>query len=189
MCLDPSRAFGDLLQDPVPADPQPRQAGRTVGERPGRAGITGLSAITSGPSACPGPSARAAAAHDRIGPRRALAGHAWPILESPDEPSLPNTCRNPVTGSLRPASLQASGLLDLSSVVVYKTAARPVRAPCTPRQLWSSGSAGLRAVVLRLTRATHSRRGIVWRMRGDLQRSERPQVRLHVTAVCKTVGS
>jgi hypothetical protein len=45
----------------------------------------------------------------------------------------------PVTGSLRPASLQASGLLDLSSVVVYKTAARPVRAPCTPRQLWSSG--------------------------------------------------
>jgi hypothetical protein len=82
-------------------------------------------------------------------------------------------------------SLQVSNPLDAASWVVYKTAALPVRAVHT-RQLWSSDSAGLRAVVLRLTRATHSRRGIVWRMRGDLQRSaERPQVSLHVTAVCK----
>jgi hypothetical protein len=32
---------GDLVQDPVPAGPQPPQVRRTIGERPGRAGIVG----------------------------------------------------------------------------------------------------------------------------------------------------
>jgi hypothetical protein len=53
--------------------------------------------------------------------------------------------------------LQLNSPPDKASRVVYKTAALPVRAVHT-RQLWSSGSARLRAVVLRLTRATHSQR-------------------------------
>jgi len=44
---DRDRVFGDLVQNPVPADPQPPQVGRPVGERSGRAGIVGqLSALT-----------------------------------------------------------------------------------------------------------------------------------------------
>jgi hypothetical protein len=61
-----------------------------------------------------------------------MRGRSWKALTN-------RPCRIhaeiPVTGSLRPASLQASGLLDLSSVVVYKTAALPVRAVHTPSTL------------------------------------------------------
>ena len=36
---DGDRVFGDLVQDPVPAYPQPPQVGRPIRERPSRAGI------------------------------------------------------------------------------------------------------------------------------------------------------
>lgn len=38
---DRHRVFGDLVQDPVPADSQPPEVGRPVGERSSRAGIVG----------------------------------------------------------------------------------------------------------------------------------------------------
>jgi hypothetical protein len=36
---DGDRVFGDLVQDPVPAYPQPPQVRRPIRERPGRAGV------------------------------------------------------------------------------------------------------------------------------------------------------
>jgi hypothetical protein len=38
---DRDGVLADLVQDAVPADPQPPQVGRSVGERPVRAGIIG----------------------------------------------------------------------------------------------------------------------------------------------------
>ena len=60
----------------------------------------------------------------------ALPCHAWPIPEALTNRPCRIRAEIPMTGSLRPTSLQASGLLDLSGVVVYKTAVQAAAFIC-----------------------------------------------------------
>ena len=59
---DRDRVVGDLVRDPVPANPQPPHVRRPVGKRPGRAGSSASPSIASRTARMPGGSSRNAAA-------------------------------------------------------------------------------------------------------------------------------